>query len=107
MSSALASRCERSLIKPRLGLGLVKAYASRPGYTVVSAVRNPDTMPQVQTAEGSRVVVIKLDAGVGEDAEEVCPRSGNYELLQLMIGLESGRERAWHREDRYCQSIPS
>ena len=37
-----------------------------------AAVRNVSSMPEVPTAAGSKVVAIKIDAGVTEDAIKVC-----------------------------------
>ncbi|RSH92077.1 hypothetical protein EHS25_008489 [Saitozyma podzolica] len=52
-----------------IGLGLAQAYAALPNHTVVVALRNPSSMPTVKTGEGSKVVVVKLDAGVASDAK--------------------------------------
>jgi hypothetical protein len=45
---------------------LAKAYIEK-GWRVIAAVRDPSTMPEVR----EEVVVVKLDAGVKEDAKNV------------------------------------
>ncbi|KAL7423805.1 hypothetical protein Q5752_001389 [Cryptotrichosporon argae] len=51
-----------------LGLGLVQAYAAKPGHVVVAAVRDPASMPATHAADRSKVVVLKFDVGREEDA---------------------------------------
>ncbi|WVF70546.1 hypothetical protein IAT40_005337 [Kwoniella sp. CBS 6097] len=46
-----------------IGLGLAQAYASKEGYTVIVALRKPDSMPTVNISSGSKLVIVKLDAG--------------------------------------------
>jgi len=54
-----------------LGLGLTKIYAKRPNYTIIAACRTPSSMPEVQTAEGSKIIVVKLDTSKNEDSKAV------------------------------------
>jgi len=49
-----------------LGLGLAEAYARRPDHTVILAVRNPAAVPKIQCAEGSKTIVIKIDAATND-----------------------------------------
>lgn len=85
-----------------IGLGLVQAYAALPDHTVIAALRTPDSMPDVRTTEGSKVVTIKVDAGVAEDAEKVSlsDQEGTYWRL-TGTGSTASRERAWDRSSRY------
>lgn len=68
-----------------IGLGLVKAYAARPNHTVVSAVRNPSSQPDVPCGEGSKVVVVKCDAGVAEDAVKAIEEAKSKGIDKLDI----------------------
>lgn len=83
-----------------LGLGLAKGYAKRDGNTVILAVRTPSSCPDIETGKGSKVIVVKLDAGVAEDAKKaveevrkqgvdkldvVCLRAASYPLHSMDI----------------------
>lgn len=54
-----------------IGLGLAEHYAALPDHTLIMALRNPDSMPDVKCGQGSRVITVKCDAGVSEDALKV------------------------------------
>ncbi len=56
-----------------LGYGLLERYLNLPDHTVVAANRNPDHptskgLSKLPTAEGTKLVVVKLDARVWQDA---------------------------------------
>ncbi|KAK5659474.1 hypothetical protein OQA88_675 [Cercophora sp. LCS_1] len=56
-----------------LGLGLVKKFLSQPNHTVVAAVRDPGNstskaLADLPKADGSKVIVVKLDAAIEKDA---------------------------------------
>jgi len=56
-----------------LGYGLLERYLKLPNHTVVAANRNPDYptskgLSKLPTAEGTKLVVVKLDARVWQDA---------------------------------------
>ncbi|CAD6583859.1 MAG: hypothetical protein TREMPRED_003670 [Tremellales sp. Tagirdzhanova-0007] len=53
-----------------IGLGLAEAYALRPDYTVILAVRSPGSVPSIRTADSSRLVIIKVDASSADHARE-------------------------------------
>ncbi|KAI0883738.1 NAD(P)-binding protein [Annulohypoxylon maeteangense] len=58
-----------------LGKGLVERYLAQPNHLVIAANRNPgspasQTLSQLPVAEGSRLVVVKLDATVDTDAAD-------------------------------------
>jgi NAD(P)-dependent dehydrogenase (short-subunit alcohol dehydrogenase family) len=56
-----------------IGKGLVTAYLARPGHTVIAAVRNPSSaepLARLSVAQGSRLVVVKLDATIETDAAD-------------------------------------
>lgn len=55
----------------RIGIGLVEIYAKRSNYTIIAAVRNPSSMPKVECENGTKIIPIKIDASVAEDAEKV------------------------------------
>lgn len=58
-------------LRSSLGLGLVKGYAARPNHTVIATVRNPSSMPDVPTAEGSKVVTVQMEATNVNDPKKV------------------------------------
>jgi NAD(P)-dependent dehydrogenase (short-subunit alcohol dehydrogenase family) len=56
-----------------LGKGLIERYLKLPDYTVIAATRNPDhptsnELFNLARADGTRLVVIKLDASAWRDA---------------------------------------
>ncbi|KUJ14229.1 NAD(P)-binding protein [Mollisia scopiformis] len=54
-----------------LGLGLLKAYLSRPNTTVIAAVRNPTSASSLNTlpkGEGSTLIIVKIDSASHTDA---------------------------------------
>jgi norsolorinic acid ketoreductase len=56
-----------------IGLGLVKRFLARPSHTVIAANRDPDqpssrALFDLPKAEGSTMIVVKLDALVDSDA---------------------------------------
>lgn len=56
-----------------LGKGLLARYLALPNHTVIAANRNPDhptskELSKLLTAEGSKLVVVKIDARVWNDA---------------------------------------
>jgi NAD(P)-dependent dehydrogenase (short-subunit alcohol dehydrogenase family) len=56
-----------------LGKGLLERFLKLPDYTVIAATRNPDhptsnELFDLARADGTRLVVIKLDASVWRDA---------------------------------------
>lgn len=53
-----------------MGLGFVKHYAALPDHTVISAVRKPESMPQVDCAEGTKIVTVKIDSADTADAKK-------------------------------------
>lgn len=81
-----------------IGLGLAQAYAARPNYTVIVAVRTPSSCPKIEAVQGSEVLVVKCDAGSPEDPKKVDQSRycGEYRLT----GVDGGRveKRTWHRE---------
>ncbi|WVW82395.1 hypothetical protein I302_104402 [Kwoniella bestiolae CBS 10118] len=46
-----------------IGLGLAKAYAKQANTTVVLGLRKPDSMPEIEAAEGVKVVKVRIDSG--------------------------------------------
>ncbi|KAM7188882.1 hypothetical protein V8F20_010391 [Naviculisporaceae sp. PSN 640] len=58
-----------------IGKGLLERYLALPNHTVIAANRNPDhptsqELSKLPTAEGSKLIVIKVDATVWESAKE-------------------------------------
>lgn len=56
-----------------LGRGLVARYLQLPNHTVIAANRNPDhpsskSLSELPTASGTKLIVVKLDASIWEDA---------------------------------------
>ncbi|KAK1988403.1 hypothetical protein LZ30DRAFT_699461 [Colletotrichum cereale] len=56
-----------------LGKGLLERYLQLPNHTIIVANRNPDhptskDLSKLPTADGTKLIVVKLDAGVWEDA---------------------------------------
>ncbi|KAI0202673.1 hypothetical protein F4808DRAFT_420973 [Astrocystis sublimbata] len=56
-----------------IGRGLLEAYLARPNHDVIAAVRNPgkpSSLDNLPTADGTRLVVVKIDAEVESDAKD-------------------------------------
>lgn len=57
---------------PGLGLGLLKAYLSRPNTTVIAAVRDPASalslLKSLPKGEGSTLIIVKIDSSSHTDA---------------------------------------
>lgn len=56
-----------------IGHGLLTRFLNTPNHTVIAAVRNPDDatvkdLSKLPKAAGSKLVVIKIDASIWEDA---------------------------------------
>lgn len=56
-----------------LGLGLLERYLAQPNHTVIAGNRNPahptsQALANLPKGEGSKLVVVKLDASVDQDA---------------------------------------
>jgi len=56
-----------------LGLGLLQKYLAQPNHTVIAGNRNPahpssKALADLPKAEGSNLIVVKLDASVDQDA---------------------------------------
>lgn len=56
-----------------LGKGLLERYLKLPNHTVIAANRSPDNvtskeLPKLPTAKGSRLIVVKLDSRIWQDA---------------------------------------
>jgi hypothetical protein len=63
------------LLSPGIGRGLVEQYLVRDNTTVVAAVRNPQSaeakeLSSLPTGTGSKLIVVKVDAGSDTDALE-------------------------------------
>ncbi|KAI6279893.1 hypothetical protein MCOR27_000526 [Pyricularia oryzae] len=70
-----------------LGKGLLERYLSQPNHTVVAAVRDPShstsqALSSIAKADDSKLVVVKYDAGVEQDAHDVA------ETLQKTHGID-------------------
>ncbi|WWC66329.1 uncharacterized protein I206_100230 [Kwoniella pini CBS 10737] len=48
-----------------IGLGLAKAYAKQPNTNVILGLRDPNSgsMPEIETAQGSKAIKVKIDSG--------------------------------------------
>ncbi|KAK8865993.1 hypothetical protein IAR55_001144 [Kwoniella newhampshirensis] len=69
-----------------IGLGLVQAYSKRPNTTVIAAIRNPTSMPEVQdVGEGSKVVVVKLDSAEIADGKKAMEELKRKSITKLDI----------------------
>ncbi|KAM0255925.1 hypothetical protein ACHAQJ_005326 [Trichoderma viride] len=74
-----------------LGLGLVEKFLSQPNHTVISANRDPShptskALTDLPKANGSKVVVVKYDAGVEQDAFDVVEElKEKYGISQLDV----------------------
>lgn len=58
-----------------IGLGLTERFLAEASHTVIAAVRNPShatvhALQELPTGPGSRLVVVKLDASIEQDAQE-------------------------------------
>jgi NAD(P)-dependent dehydrogenase (short-subunit alcohol dehydrogenase family) len=58
-----------------IGLGLTKRFLAEDSHTVIAAVRNPahataHALQELLTGHDSRLVVVKLDASIEQDAKE-------------------------------------
>ncbi|KAK3214455.1 hypothetical protein GRF29_19g258856 [Pseudopithomyces chartarum] len=56
-----------------LGLGLLEKYAQKDNHVIVAAVRDPQSesarrLADVATGEGTKIVVVKIDSAIHEDA---------------------------------------
>ncbi|CAN9258927.1 unnamed protein product [Alternaria alternata] len=56
-----------------LGLGLLQRYLAQPNHTVIAGNRNPahpssQALAKLPKAEGSKLIVVKIDASIEEDA---------------------------------------
>ncbi|CAN9083303.1 unnamed protein product [Alternaria alternata] len=56
-----------------LGLGLLQRYLAQPNHTVIAGNRNPahpssQALAQLPKGEGSKLIVVKIDASIEEDA---------------------------------------
>ncbi|KUJ19321.1 NAD(P)-binding protein [Mollisia scopiformis] len=57
-----------------IGKGLVESYLARPDHAIIAAVRDPSTagpLKEIPVAEGSRLIVVKIDATIQSDAVDV------------------------------------
>ena len=70
------------MISPGLGRGLIAAYLQRPDSRVIACVRNPKAaeadLEELPRAEGSELIVLKLDCKSNESAAEAA-----YELQNV------------------------
>jgi len=68
-----------------IGLEFAKRYAER-GWTVVAAVRDPSSMPKLESKGEGKVVVVKIDAGSTTDAKEaVAELKSKYNINKLDV----------------------
>ncbi|KAJ5964600.1 Short-chain dehydrogenase/reductase SDR [Penicillium vulpinum] len=73
-----------------LGLGLVKGFLAKPGHIVIAAVRDPahstaQTLTEVSTGEGSRIVVVKYEASVEQSAFDAVKEATGQDISHLDI----------------------
>ncbi|WWD17809.1 hypothetical protein CI109_102251 [Kwoniella shandongensis] len=69
-----------------IGLGLAKEYAKRPNTTVIAGLRKPDSMPDITgKAEGSKLVVVKLDSAEIGDGKKAMEELKNQGITKLDI----------------------
>lgn len=73
-----------------IGKGLVETFLARPDHFVVAAVRDPSTagsLSEISAAEGSKLLVLKLDATIEADAAEAVKQMSSHgiEYLDLVI----------------------
>ncbi|KAI1092956.1 NAD(P)-binding protein [Rostrohypoxylon terebratum] len=76
-----------------LGRGLLKRYAAKENHIVIAANRDPDhptsqALKDIPTGQGSRIIVVKLDASIESDAAaavEKLTSTHKIEHLDLVI----------------------
>lgn len=85
-----------------LGLGLLQRYLAKPNHTVIAGNRNPDhptsqALADLPKGEGSKLIVVKLDASVDQDAftaVEVLQKEHGIVHLDIVIP-NAGVSYAW------------
>jgi norsolorinic acid ketoreductase len=74
-----------------LGLGLLEKYAKKDNHVVIAAVRDPQIesarrLADIATGEGTKIVVVKIDSTVHEDAfsavEEIQKREFDLRIYE-------------------------
>ncbi|OQE39347.1 hypothetical protein PENCOP_c007G01300 [Penicillium coprophilum] len=73
-----------------LGLGLVKGFIAKADHIVIAAVRDPahstaQLLVRLPAAEGSRVIVVKYEAGIEQSAFDAVKEATNQEISHLDI----------------------
>ena len=85
-----------------LGLGLLQKYLAQPNHTVIAGNRNPahpssKALTDLPKGEGSKLIVVKLDASVDQDAftaVEVLQKDHGIDHLDIVIA-NAGVSYAW------------
>lgn len=85
-----------------LGKGLLQRYLALPNHTVIAGNRNPadpssQALSDLPTAEGSRLIVVKIDACIEEDAHNAVKElqsSHGIEHLDVVIA-NAGVSYVW------------
>lgn len=86
-----------------LGRGLLARYLALPNHTVIAANRNPDhptsrDLSGLPMAEGSRLVVIKIDARVWNDAFDAVKTLGAHGVDHIdIVVANAGVSYIWPR----------
>lgn len=90
---------QRPALTSSLGLGFVKHYAALPDHTVISAVRKPESMPQVDCAEGTKIVTVKIDSADTADAKKASLLPERYISRPKadVVGCRGAQEQAQHQ----------
>ncbi|KAI0386116.1 NAD(P)-binding protein [Hypomontagnella monticulosa] len=84
-----------------LGKGLLERYLARPNHIVIAANRNPEhptskALDELPKGQGSRLVVIKIDASIESDAAEGIGKLISQGIEHLDIVISSAGELLGH-----------
>ncbi|ORY29548.1 hypothetical protein BCR39DRAFT_171236 [Naematelia encephala] len=84
-----------------LGKGLLARYLALPNHTVIAANRNPDhptsqDLSKLPTAEGSKLIVIKIDARVWQDPFDAIKTLGSHGIDHIdIVVANAGVSYTW------------